>query len=295
MEGEDLNLIDVVFNLIIEAGHPLTTREIADQINERGLYHPYGYECTVNTSHISNIAKEHPNILSRDLSTRPMKIDIVDFHYEPNYREGVYFNSLPSVKNSSWDTIQDNRQENKDIWRKITDLVDTPLFLVLVITIIFIVTAAIRSFRDKPKDMWVVNNAVRQPTTEMVAIKDYKSVAKTQYEILNRWMETNQGNMSQECRLEKNSKDGTYRVLIGGLYFNCFPKKISNSYNFVFHDPDSNNGNFFKLANGTNIYYIPIEDDGDGILIVNSDNTASIYLNDISSEYFMLFTKLRPI
>lgn len=80
---DNFNLEDVVFNLILEEGHPLTTREITDLINERELYHPYGEKRTISISQISNVAKQNPLILERDLSFRPMKIDIVDKNYVP--------------------------------------------------------------------------------------------------------------------------------------------------------------------------------------------------------------------
>lgn len=127
-----------------------------------------------------------------------------------------------------------------------------------------------------------------------------KALPKSEYEIVYRWMETNQGTTSQECRLERIKKDGSFRVLIGGFYYSCFPKKITSSTNFIFHDVNSHNGELFSYANGTPIYYIPkMEDKGpiqtDGILIIQPDGSARVYMNDYNNQYFELFTTLRQI
>ena len=54
------------------------------------------------------------------------------------------------------------------------------------------------------------------------------------------------------------------------------------------------------MANGTPIYFIPrMEDDGpvktDGILVIQADGSAQVYMNDYKHEFFELFTDLRPL
>lgn len=144
--------------------------------------------------------------------------------------------------------------------------------------------------QDANKELVIVNGAA--------IVKE--ALPKSEYVIIYRWMETNQGATSQECRLERIKKDGSYRVLIGGFYFYCFPKKITSSMNLVFHDANSHNDEFFNYANGTPFYYIPkMEDNGaiqtDGILIIHPNGNALVYMNDYNNQYYELFTTLRQI
>ncbi len=127
-----------------------------------------------------------------------------------------------------------------------------------------------------------------------------EALPKSDYDIINRWREINQGTTSQECRLERIKRDGSYRIKIGGIYYSCEPRKITRDSEIVFHDANSHNGEYFNLANGTPIYYIPgMEDDGpvktDGILVIQADGSAQVYMNDYKHEFFELFTDLRPL
>ena len=127
-----------------------------------------------------------------------------------------------------------------------------------------------------------------------------EALPKSDYDIINRWREINQGTTSQECRLERIKRDGSYRIKIGGIYYSCEPRKITRGSEIVFHDANSHNGEYFNLANGTPIYYIPgMEDDGpvktDGILVIQADGSAQVYMNDYKHEFFELFTDLRPL
>ena len=127
-----------------------------------------------------------------------------------------------------------------------------------------------------------------------------EALSKSDYDIINRWREINQGATSQECRLERIKRDGSYRIKIGGIYYSCEPRKITRGSEIVFHDANSHNGEYFNLANGTPIYYIPgMEDDGpvktDGILVIQADGSAQVYMNDYKHEFFELFTDLRPL
>ena len=127
-----------------------------------------------------------------------------------------------------------------------------------------------------------------------------EALPKSDYDIINRWREINQGATSQECRLERIKRDGSCRIKIGGIYYSCEPRKITRGSEIVFHDANSHNGEYFNLANGTPIYYIPgMEDDGpvktDGILVIQADGSAQVYMNDYKHEFFELFTDLRPL
>jgi DNA-directed RNA polymerase subunit RPC12/RpoP len=127
-----------------------------------------------------------------------------------------------------------------------------------------------------------------------------QALPKSDYDIINRWREIIQGTTSQECRLERIKRDGSYRIKIGGIYYSCEPRKITRGSEIVFHDANSHNGEYFNLANGTPIYYIPgMEDDGpvktDGILVIQADGSAQVYMNDYKHEFFELFTDLRPL
>ena len=127
-----------------------------------------------------------------------------------------------------------------------------------------------------------------------------EALPKSDYDIINRWREINQGTTSQECRLERIKRDGSCRIKIGGIYYSCEPRKITRGSEIVFHDANSHNGEYFNLANGTPIYYIPgMEDDGpvktDGILVIQADGSAQVYMNDYKHEFFELFTDLRPL
>ncbi len=127
-----------------------------------------------------------------------------------------------------------------------------------------------------------------------------EALPKSDYQIVNRWREINQGSTSQECRLERINRDGSYRIKIGGIYFSCEPRKITNGSGIIFHNANSHNGEFFNLANGTPIYFIPqMQDDGsvktDGILVIQADGSAQVYMNDYRNEFFELFTDLRPL
>lgn len=127
-----------------------------------------------------------------------------------------------------------------------------------------------------------------------------EALPKSDYDILYRWREINQRTTSQECRLERLKQGGSYRIKIGGIYFSCEPRKITQGSEIIFHDANSHNGDYFHLANGTPIYFIPkMEDKGpvktDGILIIQADGSAQVYMNDYNHQFFELFTDLRPI
>jgi len=148
------------------------------------------------------------------------------------------------------------------------------------------------------------NTQVEDETNELVLINGEvvirEAMPKSDYDIISRWREINQGLTSQECRLEKIKRDGRYRIKIGGIYYSCEPRKISNGSNIIFHDANSHNGEFFNLANGTPIYFIPrMVDDGlvntDGILVIQADGSAQVYMNDYNHQFFELFTELRPL
>ena len=149
-----------------------------------------------------------------------------------------------------------------------------------------------------------INTPVEDETRELVVVDGVAVVRdalpKSDYDIINRWREINQGSTSQECRLEKIKRDGSYRIKIGGIYYSCEPRKITSGSEIIFHNEKSHNGEFFNLANGTPIYFIPrMEDDGpvktDGILVIQADGCAQIYMNDYKHEFFELFTDLRPL
>ena len=149
-----------------------------------------------------------------------------------------------------------------------------------------------------------VNTSEEDETRELVVVDGEaiirEALPKSDYDIINRWREINQGSTSQECRLEKIKRDGSYRIKIGGIYYSCEPRKITSGSEIVFHDANSHNGNYFNLANGTPIYFIPrMEDDGpvktDGILVIHADGSAQVYMNDYKHEFFELFTDLRPL
>ena len=149
-----------------------------------------------------------------------------------------------------------------------------------------------------------INTPVEDESQELVVVDGTavvrEALPKSDYDIISRWREVNQGATSQECRLERIKRDGTYRIKIGGIYFSCEPRKITRGSEIVFHDANSHNGEYFNLANGTPIYFIPsMEDDGpvktDGILVIQADGSAQVYMNDYNHQFFELFTELRPI
>lgn len=150
----------------------------------------------------------------------------------------------------------------------------------------------------------VKNTAREDETRELIVVNGEAVVRdampKSDYDIVSRWQEINQGVTSQECRLEKIKRDGSYRIKIGGIYYSCVPKKITSDSNIIFHDANSHNGEFFNLANGTPILFIPrMEDNGviktDGILVIQADGSAQVYMNDYKQGFFELFTDLRPL
>jgi len=150
----------------------------------------------------------------------------------------------------------------------------------------------------------VMDAPAEDDTRELVIINGEavikEAMPKSDYDIVSRWREINQGTTSQECRLEKIKKDGSYRIKIGGFYYSCEPRKITNGSTILFHDANSHNGEYFNLANGTPIFFIPrMEDDGpvktDGILVVQADGSAQVYMNDYNHQFFELFTELRPL
>lgn len=150
----------------------------------------------------------------------------------------------------------------------------------------------------------VKNTAGEDETRELIVVNGEAVVRdampKSDYDIVSRWQEINQGVTSQECRLEKIKRDGSYRIKIGGIYYSCVPKKITSDSNIIFHDANSHNGEFFNLANGTPIFFIPrMEDNGviktDGILVIQADGSAQVYMNDYKQGFFELFTDLRPL
>ncbi len=127
-----------------------------------------------------------------------------------------------------------------------------------------------------------------------------EAMPKSEYSIVKRWMETNMGVTSKECRIEQIKKDGRYRIKIGGVYYSCTPAKIRSNSEIIFHDANSHNGEFFNLPNGTPIFYVSkMECDEttqtDGILVIQADGSAQFYMNDYNPLYFELFTYLRPI
>ena len=149
-----------------------------------------------------------------------------------------------------------------------------------------------------------VNTPIEDESKELIVVDGNavvrEALPKSDYDIINRWREINQGTTSQECRLERIKRDGSYRIKIGGIYFSCEPRKITQGSEIVFHDANSHNGEYFNFANGTPIYYIPkMEDDGpvktDGILVIQADGSAQVYMNDYNHQFFELFTELRPI
>lgn len=127
-----------------------------------------------------------------------------------------------------------------------------------------------------------------------------EALSVSDYDIIHKWQESNMGLNSQECRLERIKKDGSYRILIGDIYYFCEPKVIGNNSNIYFYNPNVSNGRYFNLENGTPIFFIPqMENDGiiqtDGILIVLADGNAQLYMNDNSNQHFEIFTELRLI
>ena len=164
---------------------------------------------------------------------------------------------------------------------------------------------AAQQFQTETRANTSVNNTSEEDETrELVVVNGEavirEAIPKSDYDIVSRWREINQGTTSQECRLEKIKKDGSYRIKIGGIYYSCEPRKITNGSNIVFHDANSHNGEYFNLANGTPIFFIPrMEDDGpiktDGILVIQADGSAQVYMNDYNHQFFELFTELRPL
>lgn len=151
-----------------------------------------------------------------------------------------------------------------------------------------------------------LNQTKQDDSKELVVIdgvaKTYDALPRSEYDIINRWQETNMGEFSKECRIERLKKDGSYRICIGGIYYTCKPGTITNDSKIVFHDANVNNGNYFNLSKGTPVYYIPRMDDSwqegiyvDGILVLEPNGSANIYMNDIDHRIFEIFTRLRPI
>ena len=131
-------------------------------------------------------------------------------------------------------------------------------------------------------------------------IETKKALAESEYSIVHRWMETNMGTTSKECRIEKIKKNGKYRILTGDIYFTCYPKKITRNSNYVFHNSHLYNGDYFNLAIGTPIYYIPKMETNangivNGILVIQADGSAQLYMNDYNPNFYEIFTELRPI
>lgn len=181
------------------------------------------------------------------------------------------------------------------------------LFLLAVIVFFMIATKDKNESQSTPQQFQTekkVNTSEEDETRELVVINGEaiirEALPKSDYDIINRWREINQGSTSQECRLEKIKRDGSYRIKIGGIYYSCEPRKITSGSEIIFHDANSHNGEYFNLANGTPIYFIPrMEDDGpvktDGILVIQADGSAQVYMNDYKHEFFELFTDLRPL
>ena len=150
----------------------------------------------------------------------------------------------------------------------------------------------------------VQNTNIQSETKELVVVNGElvkcTPLPRSDYEIVYKWQETNLGKYSKECILERVKKGGFYRVLIGSIYYSCEPKIISNGFNFIFHDPNYNNGDYFYLTNGTQIYFISrMYDNGffthDGIIVIGNNGCAKLYMNDINNDFFELYTDLKPI
>ena len=144
--------------------------------------------------------------------------------------------------------------------------------------------------QEDAKD-YVVTNAT---------LEERKALSESEYSIVHRWMETNMGTTSKECRIEKIKKNGKYRILTGDIYFSCYPKKITRNSNYVFHNSHLYNGDYFNLAIGTPIYYIPQMETNangvvNGILVIQTDGSAQLYMNDYNPNFYEIFTELRPI
>ena len=144
--------------------------------------------------------------------------------------------------------------------------------------------------QEDAKD-YVVTNAT---------LEERRALSESEYSIVHRWMETYMGTTSKECRIEKIKKNGKYRILTGDIYFTCYPKKITRNSHFVFHNSNLYNGEYFNLAIGTPIYYIPQMETNangvvNGILVIQADGSAQLYMNDYNPNFYEIFTELRPI
>ena len=164
---------------------------------------------------------------------------------------------------------------------------------------------AAQHFQTETIDNTSFNSSSEEDETQELVVVNgeaeiREAMPKSDYDIVSRWREISPGTTSEECRLEKIKKDGSYRIKIGGIYYSCKPRKITNGSDIVFHDANSHNGDYFNLANGTPIFFIPgMEDDGsvktDGILVIQADGSAQVYMNDYNHQFFELFTELRPL
>lgn len=216
-----------------------------------------------------------------------------------------------------------NTVENPFYEKTVVDFVKDNFWKIFFITILFagMINAAIEQNSKAPtkstsakenrkqintKSPITLNQTKQDDSKELVVIdgvaKTYDALPRSEYDIINRWQETNMGEFSKECRIERLKKDGSYRICIGGIYYTCKPGTITNDSKIVFHDANVNNGNYFNLSKGTPVYYIPRMDDSwqegiyvDGILVLEPNGSANIYMNDIDHRIFEIFTRLRPI
>ena len=137
------------------------------------------------------------------------------------------------------------------------------LFLLAVIVFYLFATKYKKESQPVPQQFQTetkVNTAEEEETRELVVVDGEavikEALPKTDYEIINRWREINQGTTSQECRLERIKRDGSYRIKIGGIYYSCEPRKITSGSEIILHDANSHNREYFNLANGTPIYFM---------------------------------------
>ena len=153
---------------------------------------------------------------------------------------------------------------------------------------------------NKEKNHTSSQNEAKEYVVTNATIEEKNALSESEYSIVHRWIETNMGTTSSECRIEKIKKSGKFRILIGDIYFTCYPKKITRNSHFVFHNSHLYNGNYFNLAIGTPIYYIPKMETNEngivnGILVIQADRSAQLYMNDYNPNFYEIFTELRPI
>lgn len=233
------------------------------------------------------------------LLTLPKQFENDDF-LRCNICNQDFANPLKKAVNTQWIDGSTMGYPNRT-WR------NAGLFLLAVVVFYLFATKDKKEPQPVPQQFHSenrINTPVEDESKELVVVDGSavvrEALPKSDYDIINRWREINQGVTSQECRLERIKRDGSYRIKIGGIYFSCEPRKITQGSEIIFHDANSHNGEYFNLANGTPIYFIPrMEDDGpvktDGILVIQADGSAQVYMNDYNHQFFELFTELRPI